>query len=106
LRFNFEDMNRLHFYDATADASVQGWTDIMCTDNSHPYVRYWWPAAHILGYEHGFVNQAADMMKVIAGQEPEVPVVTFADAYETQRVLEAALLSAEKKAPVKMADVK
>ncbi len=106
LRFNFEDMNRLHYYDATADASVQGWTDIMCTDGSHPYVRYWWPAAHILGYEHGFVNHAADMMKVIAGQGPEVPVVTFADAYETQRVLEAALLSAEKKAPVKMADVK
>jgi predicted dehydrogenase len=106
VRFNFEDMNRLHYYDATADPSVQGWTNIMCTDNSHPYIRNWWPAAHIIGYEHGFVNHAADIMRVLGGQEPEVPVVTFADAYETQRVLEAALLSAEKKAPVKLADVK
>lgn len=106
VRFNFEDMNRLHYYDATADPSVQGWTNIMCTDASHPYIRNWWPAAHIVGYEHGFVNQAADIMRVLGGQEPEVPVVTFADAYETQRVLEAALLSAEKKGPVKLADVK
>jgi len=45
-------------------------------------------------------------MNVLAGKEPEVPIPTFADAYETQRVLEAALLSAEKKAPVKLADVK
>jgi len=106
LRFNFEDMNRLSYYDATAEPAVQGWTDIMCTDGTHPYVRYWWPAAHILGYEHGFINEAADILRVLGGQQPEVPIPTFADAYETQRVLEAALLSAEKKAPVKLADVK
>jgi len=53
VRFNFEDMNRLYYYDVTAAASVQGWTNIMCTDGSHPYVRNWWPAAHVLGYEHG-----------------------------------------------------
>ncbi len=106
LRFNFEDMNRLEYYDATAEPAVQGWTDIMCTDASHPYIRNWWPAAHILGYEHGFINQAADILNVIAGNDPEVPIPTFADAYETQRVLEAALRSAEKRAPVAMADVK
>lgn len=106
VRFNFEDMNRLWYYDATKDASVQGWTNIMCTDGSHPYVRHWWPAAHILGYEHGFINEAADIVRVLAGKQPEVPIPTFADAYETQRVLEAALLSAAKRAPVKLANVK
>lgn len=106
LRFNFEDMNRLHYYDATAAANVQGWTDIMCTDASHPYVANWWPAAHILGYEHGFINYAADIVRVLAGKTPDLPVVTFADAYETQRVLEAALRSAEKRQPIKLADVK
>ncbi len=106
VRFNFEDMNRLWYYDASDDASVQGWTNIMCTDGSHPYVRNWWPAAHILGYEHGFINEAADIVNVLAGRSPEVPIPTFADAYETQRVLEAALLSAEKRKPIKLADVK
>jgi len=106
VRFNFEDMNRLWYYDATADASVQGWTNIMCTDASHPYVRNWWPAAHILGYEHGFINEAADILNILGGKEPEVPIPTFADAYETQRVLEAALMSADQRKPVKLADVK
>ena len=43
---------------------TQGWTDIMCTSaGNHPYIEAWWPDAHIIGYEHGFINQA---LKVIA----------------------------------------
>ena len=66
----------------------------------------WWPDAHILGYEHGFINQAADIMKVLGGKKPVVPLPDFADAYETQRVLEAALLSAENRCAIKMSEVK
>jgi len=73
---------------------------------NHPYVGAWWPDAHILGYEHGFVNEAADIMKVLGKQAPVVPLPDFADAYETQRVLEAALLSADQHCPIKIADVK
>ncbi len=107
LRFDFEDMNRLHFYDATRPREVQGWTNIMCTHGgSHPYVENWWPDAHILGYEHGFTNQAYDILRVISGQDPTVPIPDFQDAYQTQRVLEAVLLCADKKEPVKLSDVK
>ncbi|MCY2953708.1 MAG: Gfo/Idh/MocA family oxidoreductase [Planctomycetota bacterium] len=107
LKFNFEDMNRLSFYDATRPREVQGWTEIMCTHGgSHPYVDAWWPDAHIIGYEHAFTNMAFDILKVLAGQDPTVPIPDFADAYQTQRVLEAVLLSADKHEPVKLADVK
>jgi len=107
LRFRFEDMNYLDFNDQTADPAVRGWTRIMCTSaGNHPYVDAWWPDAHILGYEHAFVNQAADIMKVLAGRKPVVPIADFADAYETQRVLEAALISAKRRAAVKMSEVK
>ncbi len=107
LRFNFEDMNYLDYWDATADRKVQGWNRIMATSGgNHPYVKYWWPDAHILGYEHGFVNEAADIMRVLAGQRPEVPLPDFQDAYETQRVLEAALIAAKNRAAVKMSEVK
>jgi len=107
LRFRFEDMNYLDYLDYTAEPKVRGWTRIMCTDGSaHPYVANWWPAAHILGYEHGFINEAADIMCALAGEKPVVPLPDFADAYETQRVLEAALLSAEQRCAVKMSDVK
>jgi predicted dehydrogenase len=107
VRFNFERMNELEFYDATADRAVQGWTTIMATHGAdHPYVAAWWPDAHGIGYEHGFINQAYDILRALAGQKPTLPIPDFADAYQTQRVLEAALLSASKKKWVKMADVK
>ncbi len=107
LRFRFEDMNYLDFYDATVEKKLQGWNHIICTSGgNHPYVGNWWPDAHILGYEHGFINQAADIMNVLAKKAPVVPLPDFADAYETQRVLEAAMLSAEQHCPIKIAEVK
>jgi predicted dehydrogenase len=107
LRFDFEDMNKLWFYDATRPRAVQGWTEIMCTHGGdHPYVENWWPDAHIIGYEHTFANQAYDILRVLAGQEPIVPIPDFQDAYQTQRVLEAVLLSADQRGPVKLSDVK
>ena len=107
LKFDFEDMNKLWFYDATRPREIQGWTEIMCTHGgSHPYVDAWWPDAHLIGYEHGFTNMAYDILRVLAGQSPVVPLPDFQDAYETQRVLEAALISAEQKQPIKMSDVK
>jgi len=107
VRFNFERMNELEYYDATADRAVQGWTTIIATHaGDHPYVDAWWPDAHGLGYEHGFVNQAYDILRVLAGQKPIVPVPDFADAYQTQRVLEAALLAARRKRWVRLSQVK
>ncbi len=107
LRFDFEDMNVLWFHDATVERKTQGWTRIVCTGaGAHPYAAAWWPEAHVLGYEHGFVNMAADVVRAVAGKRPEVPLPDFADAYETQRVLEAALVSAKERAAVPMHQIK
>ncbi len=107
IKFDFERMNELEYYDATLPRAVQGWTTIMCTHgDDHPYVANWWPDAHIIGYEHGFTNQAYDIMKVLAGEEPTVPIPDFEDAYQTQRVLEASMLSAEQRRPVNLDEVK
>ena len=106
-RFNFERMNELEYYDATAERAVRGWTTIMCTHGGdHPYAEAWWPDAHIIGYEHGFVNMAYDIVRVLAGKKPIVAMPDFADAYRTQRVLEAALISARQKRPVRLSMVK
>src|SRR5947209_7957413 len=103
ISFNFEDMNWLSFYDTTIERRAQGWTKIMVTHGGdHPYAGNWWPDAHIIGYEHGFINQVADMMSVIGGKAPVVPLPDFEDAYKTQQVLEAAMVSAEQKRPVKI----
>jgi predicted dehydrogenase len=107
IRFEFENMNVLWFHDATADPKTAGWTRIMCTSGgNHPYAAAWWPDAHVLGYEHTFINQAADIVRAVAGRRPEVPLADFADAYETQRVLEAVTISARQRCAVKLSEVK
>ncbi len=108
LRWDFEDMNWLWYYNAQDDSQRAGWQKIMCTDaGSHPFVGHWWPDAHILGYEHGFVNLASVFLDRIAGKKKvEVPAADFNDAYQCQRVLEAALLSAKNRCPIKLSEVK
>ena len=107
VRFDFESMNELWFHDATDGAREAGWKRILATsvEGRHPYVAPWWPDGHVLGYEHGFANTAADVLRVMGGEEPETPLADFADAYETQRVLEAALLAARERCAVPLSAV-
>ena len=107
IKFDFERMNELQWWDNMLDSSLRGWSRIMCTNRGdHPYVDAYWPPAHLLGYEHGFVSQAADIIRMIAGRKPVVPMPDFEDAYQTQRVLHAAILSARERRSVKMSEVK
>ena len=92
LAFDFEDMNVLHVHDATAPAREAGFTRVVVTEASHPYVAHWWPAGHGLGYEHGFSHQAADLLDAISrGVDPEP---SFADGLAVQEVLAAVEVSA------------
>ena len=107
LRFNFERMNELEFYDATLEGRRQGWATIDVTrgGHGHPYAAAWWPDSHGLGYEHSFVNMAADIVTMLGGGQPVVPMPDFADALRTQAVLHAAIESARRRSPVDLADV-
>ncbi|MET0976195.1 MAG: Gfo/Idh/MocA family oxidoreductase, partial [Leifsonia sp.] len=87
LAFDLEDLNSLQFYDRTAPADRQGFTRILVTEAEHPYVAAWWPAGHMLGYEHGFSHQVVDFVTAIAeGLDPQP---SFADGLSVQRVLAA-----------------
>ncbi|MEU1971451.1 Gfo/Idh/MocA family oxidoreductase [Microbacterium sp. NPDC019599] len=87
LAFDLEDLNALQFYDRTAPGDRQGFTKILVTEPSHPYVAAWWPAGHMLGYEHGFVHQAKDFVEAVTGGTDPHP--TFAEGLSVQRVLAA-----------------
>lgn len=107
LRFAFEDMNLLWLAERADGPRSAGWKRIMCTAaGQHPYAGAWWPDAHVLGYEHGFVNMAADIVRALAGEGPVVPLPDFADAFQTQRVLEAALVSARQRRAVKLSEIR
>ncbi len=100
LRFDFERMNELDYYNP-GDGPTAGWRTIDVTRGAeHPFVEAWWPDSHGLGYEHSFVNQAADIIAMIAGASPVVPMPDFADALRTQRVLDAAIEAARRRAPI------
>ncbi|BCW17364.1 oxidoreductase [Arthrobacter sp. NtRootA9] len=91
LAFDFEDNNVLTFYDA-AEGPDAGFRRIIVTEPEHPYVGNWWPTGHGLGYEHGFIHQAVDLVTALAaGRQPEP---SFEDALQVQRVLAAAEASA------------
>ncbi|GAA1594791.1 Gfo/Idh/MocA family protein [Actinoplanes couchii] len=93
LAFDFERMNELEFYDATAASTQQGFTRILVTEPDHPYLAGWWPPGHGLGYEHAFTHQARDLIEAIATGGDIAP--SFADALQVQLVLDAVLRSAD-----------
>ncbi len=93
LRFDLEDLNTLWFYDRTAPEVTQGFTRILVTEAQHPYVSAWWPAGHMLGYEHGFSHQVVDLVTAIA--EGSDPHPSFAEGLSVQRVLAAVEESSE-----------
>jgi predicted dehydrogenase len=87
LAFDLEDLNSLRFYDRTAPDGRQGFTRILVTEPQHPYVSAWWPAGHMLGYEHGFSHQVVDLVGAIdAGTDPHP---SFDEGLSVQRVLDA-----------------
>jgi predicted dehydrogenase len=92
LAFDFEAMNELWFHDQTLDAGTAGFRRILVTESEHPYAGAWWPPGHLLGYEHTFTHEVADLLTAIgAGTDPEP---SFADGLQVQRVLAAVERSA------------
>ena len=106
LRFNFERMNELEVFTADDPPPLQGWRTIQVTHEDHPWTGSWWPDGHGLGYEHTFVNQVADMVTAVSGGTPVVPLPDFDDAYQTQRVLEAAVVSARERSAVRLSQIR
>jgi predicted dehydrogenase len=102
LSFDFEDMNRLKFFDNTQPPDRQGFRDILVTQGGgvHPYVGNWWPPGHIIGYEHPFVHTVADFIQAIIDGKPVQP--TFEDGLNNERVLEAVEESAKTRQWVKV----
>ena len=101
LHFNFEDMNRLHYFDSTRPEDRRGFANILVTQPKvHPYWDSWWPGGHIIGYEHTFVHTVADFVNACVARKLVQP--TFEDGLENQRVLAAVEQSAKRRAWVKL----
>jgi predicted dehydrogenase len=94
LAFDFESMNELEVYDATVPAERAGFTRILVTEPGHPYLSSWWPAGHLIGYEHTFTHEIADLINDLG--EGRDPRPSFEDGLQVQLVLAAVEESAAK----------
>src|SRR3954454_4356016 len=87
LAFDFEEMNRLRFYNSADPADRRGFRDILVTEAQHPFMESWWPPGHLIGYEHTFVHTVADFIRAVVKRKSVQP--TFEDGLRTQQVLDA-----------------
>ena len=87
--FDFEDMNKIKFYNGDDLPDRRGFREIQVTerDGIQPYVGHWWPPGHGIGYEHTFVHAIADFVNACVEGKPVQP--TFEDGLKNQRVLTA-----------------
>ncbi len=90
--WNLERMNELELF--TQEGPSSGFRAINVTDGKHhPFMSAWWPAGHIIGYEHSFTHTIYDFLKGIAAETSPQP--SFEDGWKNQLVLDAIERSAQ-----------
>ncbi|MDQ3512304.1 MAG: Gfo/Idh/MocA family oxidoreductase [Chloroflexota bacterium] len=95
LTFNLERLNELEVFFADDPDGLQGFRTINVTEASHPYTAAWWPAGHIIGYEHTFTHAIHDLLQGIGAGTNPAP--TFEDGFRCQAVLDAVERSARER---------
>jgi predicted dehydrogenase len=85
--FNLERLNELQVRAADGPG---GFTDVLVTESHHPFMKYWWPTGHIIGWEHTFVHEIAHLFEAIAADRDVAPFgATFEDGYRAAVVCDA-----------------
>lgn len=87
IAFNLENLNRLEVYLDEDDSLVRGFHNVLVTESEHPLVGNWWPAGHIIGWEHTHVHQVRDLLLGVMNGTSPAP--NFDDGYRCQAVLDA-----------------
>lgn len=100
LLFNLERMNELEYYNREDPDNQQGFKTIQTTEAVHPYMEAWWPAGHIIGYEHEFHHAVVDFMDAIDRGIEIRP--NFQDGLKEIEILEAGLKSAAEGKEIKL----
>ncbi|HEY2260625.1 MAG TPA: Gfo/Idh/MocA family oxidoreductase [Solirubrobacteraceae bacterium] len=92
--FDLERLNELEF--AAAESPQPGFQRILVTAPEHPFMTWWWPPGHIIGWEHTFVHELHHLLSAIAHDQPVTPHgADFEDGYRAAVICEAILRSAQ-----------
>jgi predicted dehydrogenase len=85
--FDLHRMNELNVFFDDDPPEVRGFRNVLVTDGAHKYIGAWWPAGHIIGWEHTFTHGVLDLLNSIAAGTTPAP--TFDDGVRCQAVLDA-----------------
>ena len=103
--FNLERLNDLLLYSRNDPEETMGFKKILVTETAHPYIKYWWPQGHILGWEHSFVHEIHHLFDCICHDKKIDPYgATFYDGVKCNEVTDTVLTSAEEERWVKIED--
>lgn len=103
IRWDAENMNNLQVYFDDDEPGLQGFRTINCTEEMHSYAGAYWPAAHIIGYEHTFINLMVELLNGV--DKGFSPSPNFVDGVRNQAVLEAVEQSSHTKQWVSISDL-
>jgi len=96
LAFDLERLNELqvHLVGSAPGGRTQGFRTVLVTEPEHPFMDFWWPAGHIVGWEHSFVHELHHVLTAIrTGGDIAPHGATFEDGYRASEVADAMLRS-------------
>jgi predicted dehydrogenase len=93
LYFDMERMNELQFF-AEDESRTRGFRTLLVTEAEHPFMEWWWPPGHIIGWGDTFMHEAAHLLRAIADDSDVAPHgATFEDGYRASEIAEAIVRS-------------
>jgi predicted dehydrogenase len=98
IAFDLERLNELqvHLADSRPGEHAQGFRQVLVTEADHPFMEWWWPPGHVIGWEHTFVHEIRHLLQAIAtGGEVQPYGASFEDGYRAAEVCDAILRSSE-----------
>lgn len=96
LRFNLERLNELEVHLRPDPSNPQpGFRSELITEPEDPFIEWWWPVGHIIGWEHTFVHEVHHLLNAIVNDADVAPYgATFEDGWRCDVILEAITRSA------------
>jgi predicted dehydrogenase len=94
LAFDLERPNELQVF--TPGGRTHGFRTVLVSEADHPFWDMWWPAGHLIGWEHTFVHELAHLLTAIRDDADVAPHgATLEDGYRASEVAEAIVRSSE-----------
>ena len=95
LAFDIERLNELRVYRADGDRA-RGFKTVQVTEADHPFMEHWWPAGHIIGWEHSFIHELLHLLTAIRNDTAVRPYgADFEDGYRAAEVCDAIVRSTQ-----------